>query len=405
MHRTSVIRTKGFLPLWTAGAVSTAMMWLEMLAAALFTFKATNSAVAVAVVSACRSLPLLLSGAVMGVVADAMDRKRIVLLGLLLASASSATVGVLSFLGVLSTWHLCAAALVSGIVYATEMPARRRMIAETAGTAMAARAVAIDSMTNFATRCLGPLLGGLIYGALGVSTSYFLSATASLCAAACIFRLSTVQAPSGRLSLTRIRKDLQEAWQYALDSKTIMALLIVTTITNLCGYSYNVLLTPLGSETFDLSSTMIGVLSSAEPAGSFVAGAIIGGARLRGRSFVWLIAGSSVFFLAIAIAGFASSFRCSLASLLVILFMGGFGSAAYNIHQTTIVIESVPGVMRSRVFGLVTVGIGCWPLGTLLAGLLATVLGPTGALIALGVAGIAGNSVLTLRAVKERSHR
>ena len=116
------------------------MMWLEMLAAALFTFKATNSAVEVALVSACRSLPLLLSGAVMGVVADAMDRKRIVLLGLLLASASSATVGILSFLGVLSTWHLCAAALVSGVVYATEMPARRRMIAETAGSAMASRA-------------------------------------------------------------------------------------------------------------------------------------------------------------------------------------------------------------------------------------------------------------------------
>lgn len=118
---TSVIRASGFVPLWTAGAVSTSMMWLEMLAAALFTFNATHSVVEVAVVSACRSLPLLLSGAVMGVVADAVDRKKIVLLGLLLASASSTTVAVLSWLGVLCTWHLCAAALVSGVVYATEL--------------------------------------------------------------------------------------------------------------------------------------------------------------------------------------------------------------------------------------------------------------------------------------------
>ncbi|WP_235024746.1 MFS transporter [Caballeronia arvi] len=282
------------------------MMWLEMLAAALFTFKATNSTVAVTVVSACRSLPLLVKRRGYGRHRGCNGSQE---------NSAARIVAGERFVG--DSWSLvfprgsidmapCAAALVSGVVYATEMPARRRMIAETAGTAMASRAVAIDSMTNFATRCLGPLLGGLIYGALGVSTSYFLSATASLCAAACIYRLSSVQAPSGRLSLTRIRKDLQEAWQYALNSKTIMALLIVTTITNLCGYSYNVLLTPLRRETFDLSATMIGVLSAAEPAGSFVAGAIIGGARLRGRSLVWLIAGSSVLFLAIAIAGFAS---------------------------------------------------------------------------------------------------
>jgi MFS family permease len=400
-----VMRAKGFVPLWTAGAVSTSMMWLEMLAAALFTFKATHSSVDVAVVSACRSVPLLLSGAVMGVVADELDRRKIVLFGLLLAGASSASVAVLAILEVLSTWHLCVAALVSGVVYATEMPARRRMIAEAAGAAMASRAVAIDSMTSYATRCVGPMLGGWIYGTLGVSTSYLLSAAASFCAAALIARLSSVEMPSRRLSLAKIRKDLVEASQYARGNGVIMTLLLVTIITNLCGYSYNVLLTPLGRETFNMSALMIGVLSSAEPAGSFVAGAIIGSVRMEGRPLTWLIAGSALFFSAIAIAGAASFLKVSLALLLVIFFIGGFGSAAYNIHQTTIVIESVPSAMRSRVFGLVTVGIGCWPIGTLLAGLIAEVLSPAGALLALGLAGIVGNGLLTHRTMCCSSRR
>lgn len=402
LHPTRVMRAKGFIPLWTAGAVSTSMMWLEMLVAALLTFKTTNSAVAVAVVSACRSLPLLLSGAVVGVIADAVDRKKIVLVGLLLASASSTTVAVLSWLGALATWHLCAAALVSGVVYATEMPARRRMIAETAGTAMASRAVAIDSMTNYATRCIGPLVGGWIYGALGVATSYFLSAAASLFAAALISRLAAVQTTTGRLSSSQMRRDLIEAWRHARGRRTMMALLVVTVVTNLCGYSYNVLLTPLGRETFNLSALMIGALSSAEPAGSFVAGAIIGSVRPRGRSLLWLLAGSILFFLAIAVAGFASAHKYSLTLLLLVFFIGGLGSAAYNIHQTTIVIESVPDAMRSRIFGLVTVGIGCWPIGTLLAGGLAAVLGPAGALMVLGMTGIAGNGLLVLCATHAR---
>ena len=92
--------------------------------------------------------------------------------------------------------------------------------------------------------------------------------------------------------------------------------------------------------------------------------------------------------------------RCSLVLVLSVLFIGGLGSAAYNIHQTTIVIESVSDGMRSRVFGLVTVGIGCWPIGTLLAGGLASGLGPSGALIVLGLAGIAGNGLLALRVAR-----
>ncbi|MDR5822382.1 MFS transporter [Caballeronia sp. LZ043] len=398
-----VMRARGFVPLWTAGAVSTSMMWLEMLAAALFTFKATHSSVDVALVSACRSVPLLLSGAVMGVLADALDRRKIVLFGLLLAGASSASVAVLSIFEVLSTWHLCVAALVSGVVYATEMPARRRMIAEAAGAGMASRAVAIDSMTSYATRSVGPVLGGWIYGTLGVSASYLLSAAASFCAAAFIGRLSSVEMPSERLSLARIRKDLVEASQYARGNGMIMTLLLVTIITNLCGYSYNVLLTPLGRETFNLSALMIGVLSSAEPAGSFLAGLIIGNVQMRVRALNCLIAGSVLFFSAIAIAGAASFVKVSLAWLLLIFFIGGFGSAAYNIHQTTIVIESVPSAMRSRVFGLVTVGIGCWPIGTMLAGLIAEVLSPSGALLVLGAAGLVSNGLLAHRAMRSTS--
>ncbi|SAL87299.1 hypothetical protein AWB74_08055 [Caballeronia arvi] len=61
--------------------------------------------------------------------------------------------------------------------------------------------------------------------------------------------------------------------------------------------------------------------------------------------------------------------------------------------------------MRSRVFGLVTVGIGCWPIGTLLAGLIAEVLSPAGALLALGLAGLVGNGLLTHRTMCCSSRR
>ena len=119
-----------FLRLWGAGGVSAAMLWLEILAASLFTFEATGSSLAVAAVSAARAAPLLLFGAVAGVMSDAWNRRSIVLGGLVLSAVSAGSVAMLGSAGLARPWHLAVAAFVSGCAYATEFPARRRMVAE-----------------------------------------------------------------------------------------------------------------------------------------------------------------------------------------------------------------------------------------------------------------------------------
>jgi len=91
----------GFKELWIAGGVANAMLWLEVLAAGLFTFQATGSGLAVAIVSAARSFPLLLTGAFIGVLSDAINRKRIVVGGLVLTALSSFSIGALGPCGVL----------------------------------------------------------------------------------------------------------------------------------------------------------------------------------------------------------------------------------------------------------------------------------------------------------------
>ena len=94
-----LLSAPGFVPLWVAGGVSNAMLWLEVLAAALFTLQVTGSGFDVALVSAARSLPLLATGAVIGVISDAIDRKRIVVGGLLLSAASAGGIGLLAMAG------------------------------------------------------------------------------------------------------------------------------------------------------------------------------------------------------------------------------------------------------------------------------------------------------------------
>ena len=79
----------GFRELWIAGGVANAMLWLEVLAAGLFTFQATGSGLAVAIVSAARSFPLLLTGAFIEVLSEAVNRKRILVGGLVPTATST----------------------------------------------------------------------------------------------------------------------------------------------------------------------------------------------------------------------------------------------------------------------------------------------------------------------------
>src|ERR1700733_11098165 len=85
----------GFKELWIAGGVANAMLWLEVLAAGLFTFQATGSGLAVAIGSAARSFPLLLTGAFIGVFSEAVNRKHIVVGGLVLTGITSVMVSAL----------------------------------------------------------------------------------------------------------------------------------------------------------------------------------------------------------------------------------------------------------------------------------------------------------------------
>ena len=137
-----------------------------------------------------------------------------------------------------------------------------------------------------------------------------------------------------------------------------------------------------------MSSTMVGVLASAEPAGSLVAGVVISLRTPRGRPIFWLATGAASLFLALVVASLVGRSEHPFVPVLAVLFVGGFASAFYNIFQTTIVIDVAPERLRSRMMGLVTVCIGTWPLGTVIAGALSRPLGSLGALVALGGCGL-----------------
>lgn len=376
-------RSRNFVLLTGIGTVANALRWLEVLAASLFTLDATGSGLAVAVVAAARSLPLIAMGGFAGAVSDAVDRKRILVGGMWLSAASSAVVAGLAGLGWLLPWHLFAASLASGLVYGTEMPARRRMVGESVPPHLVTRAVAIDSLGVTATRVIGPLLGGAAYEFLGITLAFALCAALNLLAGLAALAVRHDQA-TRRITWRSLWADLREGAGFARRTPALATLLGVTVAMNMLGFAYGSLVTPLGKFVFGVSPGLTGVLAAAEPAGGTLGGIALALVPLR-RNPVWLLTGGAAgFMVLLALVPLAPGFWSACA----ILFAAGLGTALFVNFQTVVALGETPPALRSRVMGLVTVCIGTWPVGLIVAGALGDALGPEGALTVMGLAGL-----------------
>jgi len=385
-----LLRQPDFLRLWLVGAFANAMRWLELLAAALFAFEVTGSALAVTGVVAARQLPQLLFGAFAGAVSEAVDRKLIVMLALLVPASVSTLLATLATTGHLALWHVALGNLAAGTMWATEMSTRRRMVGEVAGPRII-QAIAVDSSTNAATRMIGPLLGGFAFEWLGMKGAYTVTALVQFAGAFALAGLVHHQV-TRRLDLARIPADIVEGLRFARTKRVILLVFGVTVVTNAFAFSYSGLVAPLGLGAFHVSPGLVGLLAAGEPIGALLGGALIAAGVLRTDRRLMFAGGSSLFMVMLLIAALSPSYCLALAVLIV----GGFGTAGFGNMQTTLMLTEAPLEVRSRLMGIVTVCIGTGPLGVLAAGVLARELGARTAIVVMASLGLAATLALVL---------
>ena len=384
-----LLKTPDFLRLWLVGAFANAMRWLELLASGLFAYEVTGSALAATGVVAARQLPQLLFGAFAGAVSEAVNRKTIVMLALVVPAAVSTVLATLATTGQLQLWHVALGNLLSGTMWSTEMSTRRRMVGEVAGPNRIVPAIALDSATNAATRMIGPLLGGVAFQWLGMKGAYTLTALIQFGGAFALAGLAHPQI-TRRLDLARIPADIAEGLAFARTRPTILLVYGITVVTNAFAFAYSGLVAPLGISAFHVSPALVGLLAAAEPIGALLGGALIAAGMIRMERRLAFAGGAALFMVALIVMALSPSYWLAF----TVLLLGGFGTAGFSNMQTTLMLTEAPADMRSRLMGLVTVGIGTGPLGVLAAGVLAAEFGPRTAVVVMASSGLVFTLVL-----------
>ena len=372
-----------YLRLWIAGTISSAVRWLDALAFSVIAYQQSSSAFTVAMLMMLRLLPMGLFGAFVGVLAERVQRRSILLGVIIGMCVTSLALAILAATGQLAIWHLAAASFLNGIGWLSDSTVRRLTLGEVVGSERVSAAVSFDSASANASRMLGPTAGGLLLVTVGVTGAFALGALLYFAAALALSGLryrNPILGAGGPSTLARILGGVHLVRR----DPRLVGVLAITMIFNLFGWPATSMVPVLAQGPLGLGTEATGLLVSMDGLGALAASLLIG-ARARPGSHGRLFVGGALLYFLMQILLAASPYPWLAATAVA---MTGVAAAGFGIMQTTLIYLAAPAEMRSRVFGVLTACIGVGPIGFIHLGLLADAIGAPWATALSGLEGL-----------------
>lgn len=415
------LRFRDYRLLWLGQGGTSMGQWMDQVARSWLIYQMTGSALQLGAVSAMRAVPMLAFGMVAGVVADRYGRKAQLIISQVTNAALNLILATLVLTGRVQPWHVYVTALLAGTVQAFQQPARQSLISDLVGKEHLQNAVALNSAIFNLTRSVGPAVAGGLIAVVGVDGSYY--AQAALYAWATIWTIQMrVPGEAGLaevLGLGRSRKpraglvgvpraatppadpredpvrksprrgqsdgsffgSMKEGLDYVLGQQLILSIMLLSLAPVLLGMPYTSLMPIFALDVLGVGSVGQGLLLTSAGLGALVGAlgiASVGSFRRKGM----LLIGGSIMF-GVSLVGFSQSSWMPLS--LALLFAVGLSNASYTSQAQTIIQTLAPQHMRGRVLSIYMLSRGLMPLGSLLAGGLASWLGGPSAVMLMGV--------------------
>jgi MFS family permease len=363
--------------------ISTTGTWMQSIAQAWLVLQITGSGVALGVTVALQFTPVLLVGAWGGLVADRVDKRRLLVGTQAAAGVLALLLGAVTALGVVQLWMIFVLALGLGAVNALDNPARRAFVVEMVGTEHVSNAVSLSSAMFMAARVIGPAIAGLVIAGLGVSWCFFANGV-SYSAAVLAFMAMREKEFFAVEPIPKRKGQLREGLRYAWSTPALRLVLVLTAVIGTLAFNFQVVLPLLAKETFSGGAETLGVLYAFMSIGSVIGALVSAHEAQASRRFV--LGAALAFGAALVAAAFAPTLGVEL---FVLVPVGAAGIAFTAMSNGVLQTECAPE-MRGRVAALFTVAfLGSTPIGGPIIGWVSQQLGPRAGLWVGGVATLA----------------
>ena len=377
--------------LWPANFFAYIARWMQMTILIWLVLEMTGSPFLVALVGFFGMIPLLLFGAVGGVLADWVDRRKLLRLTQFINLAAGIVMLALLLTDMVQYWHSYFIVLASGLGWAFDMPARRSLVLDVTGRVGVTNAMALDSVGMHASRMVGPAIAGFLIQTTGVAGGYFVIIALYIISLAFLMGLRLPPREIQPISYN-IARNLIEGFVYIRANRVLLATVIVTVLMNLLLFPYMQMVPIIAKETLNVGPGLMGILMGADGLGAIVGSiAIASFSQLRYHGRIYL--GGSMIGLILVLAFAASQWFAVSLPVLVLL---GLGTAGFGTMQSTIIVISASDEMRGRALGVISLAIGAGPIGALLIGLVAETTSPAIGIAIFAVLGILSLSVVSV---------
>jgi MFS family permease len=364
------LRTRNFRLYFLGQVVSGTGSWMQMVAQAWLVLRLTHSGVAIGVTLALQFTPMLLAGAWGGVIADRVDKRRLLVATAATSGALALVLGTVAALGIVEVWMVYVLAVALGLVTAIDNPTRRSFVPEMVPDDDVANAVGLNSTVFTAARVIGPAFAGVVIAAVGVAWCFLLN---GLSFVAVIWALAAMHRSELRPStpVPRQPRQLRDGVAYAWRNRPVRVALLITLVIGTLAFNYQVVLPLMAREEFGGDAATFGTLMALLGAGSLV-GALWVAHFGRASSRVMVLAT-----LALGAAMTAAALAPSLATEMAVLPAVGLTSMVLLSMATAVCNEETAPELRGRVMALFGIAfLGSTPIGAPLVGLVSESLGP-----------------------------
>ncbi|GAB7551216.1 MFS transporter [Novosphingobium sp. 11B] len=269
-----------FRALWATTVLSNMGSTIQAVAAAWFMTTLTTSPVKVALVQASANLPIMLFALWAGAVADAYDRRRIMLSAQLFMLLVSTVLALLAWSGQLSPAALLAMTFMIGAGTALNWPAMQVLVGEIVPSAALPRAVALNGLGVNLARTLGPACGGAILALFGAAVAFIVNAVSFIPLVTMLVRWR-YDAPARILPREKIGAAMAAGLRYAALSRALRAVAVRAFVFGVAAGSVPSLMPLVANDLLHGGPFVFGILLASFGAGAI--GGAIASASMRAR--------------------------------------------------------------------------------------------------------------------------
>ncbi|MDR7543465.1 MAG: MFS transporter [Armatimonadota bacterium] len=390
--RFGALRHRNFTIFWLGLLISHTGTWMQSVGQGWLVYQLTNTPVWLGLVSLAFAVPMLILPLFGGAVADRVNRISLIRSLQLFTATAALVLAAVTYLGVVSGWHLAGFSLVQGLVLAFEGPARHATIPQLVDREHLLGAVSLFQSTYQLGGFFGPALAGLLLGALGTERIYALFAVNGLTFLLFAGALSLLRdAPQEREAGASLVASVSDGVRFVWSRAPLRALLVLIAVAGVFGRSYLALMPVFARDVLGTDARGLGFLTAAPGIGVIAGAALLSGFGVAGSQGRRIFAAAALF--AVLLGAFATS--QSMALSLGLLVTLGFATVTLVASISAAMQTAAPDALRGRVMSLWAIAnVGLPSLGAMLTASVAAAVGAPMAV--LGGAGLVAVAAVAL---------